>query len=165
MNEACGQFEQLVATAASGNFDALTPEQVVALEGHLNACAHCAARLADHTPQPDAHLAPPIELPSEQQWNQVWETIEAAQTRAGPARPGIGGFQRLWRTVAAAAACLLLAALWRSATPSATAEWDLKLSDHVVVHEVETFGDVVSLVVYSDDDSAAVIWMLDDEGA
>jgi hypothetical protein len=56
--------------------------------------------------------------------------------------------------------------MWRSAPMSETQTWELKLSHNVVVHEIETFGDLTSLVVYpAEDDGATVVWFLENEGA
>jgi hypothetical protein len=166
MNNACRQLEPLLVSAAAGDLDTLTPEQVAALEAHVNACPSCAARLAGQVPQPDARMTPPVVLPSEEQWDRVWEEIETGTgTAGGHSSPSVGLLRRLWQPLVAAAACVLLVVVWRSATPMARQPWDLELSNNVVVHEIETFGDVTPLVVYSSDDGAAVIWMLENEGA
>jgi len=167
MSESCRQLDQLLALAAAGDFDALTPQQVAALEAHLNTCSPCAARLARSAPAADVRLTPAVELPSEEGWDRVWEVIEAArQTRVRQAWPARGAVQRLWRPLLAAAACILMVVMWRSAPMSETQTWELKLSDNVVVHEIETFGDLTSLVVYpAEDDGATVVWFLENEGA
>ena len=166
MSESCRQFEQLLAFAATGGFDALTPQQTAALEAHLNTCSPCAARLARSAPAADVRLTPAVELPSEEGWDRVWEAIDAArQTRVRQAWSASGAVQRLWRPLLAAAACILMVVMWRSAPMSETQTWELKLSDNVVVHEIETFGDLTSLVVYpAEDDGATVVWFLENEG-
>jgi hypothetical protein len=166
MTDACEQLEPILRLAAAGDFDALAPAQVAALETHVNTCPRCTARLAEHVPEPDADLAPPVQMPSDHQWNQVWDEIQAAPDNvSGRGSPGIARLRRLWQPLVAAAACLFMIVMWRSALPAAESTWNLQLSDNVVVHEIETFGDVTSLVVYGDDNGAAVIWMLEDEGA
>jgi len=167
MSESCRQLEQPLALAAAGNFDALTPQQVAALEAHLSACSRCAAHLARSAPAADVWFAPAVELPSEEDWEHVWEAIDAAmETRVRPAWPARGVVQRLWRPLLAVAACILMVVMWRSAPMSETQTWDLKLSDNVAVHEIETFGDLTSLVVHpAEDDGATVVWFLENEGA
>jgi len=167
MSETCQQLEGPLAAAATGDFAALTPQQVAALEAHLSACSCCATHLARSAPAADVRLIPAVELPSEKGWDRVWEAIDAArQTRARQAWPARGVIQRLWRPLLAAAACILMVVMWRSAPMSETQTWELKLSDNVVVHEIETFGDLTSLVVHpAEDDGATVVWFLENEGA
>jgi hypothetical protein len=167
MSETCQQLEGVLAAAAAGDFAALTPQQAAVLEAHLSACSPCAARLARSAPAADERIAPAVELPSEEDWDHVWEAIDAAtQTRVRHARPARGGVRRLWRPLLAAAACILMVVTWRSVPMSGTQTWDLKLSEDVVVHEIETFGDLTSLVVYpADGDEATVVWFLENEGA
>jgi anti-sigma factor RsiW len=167
MSERCQQLEGLLAAAARGDFDAMTPEQVAALEAHLNTCSPCAARLARSTPVADVRVAPAVQPPSEEGWDRVWEAIEAErQTGVRQAGPARGAVHWLWRPLLAAAACILMVVIWRSVPMSETQTWELKLSDNVVVHEIETFGDLTSLVVYpAEDDEPTVVWFLENEGA
>jgi hypothetical protein len=167
MSETCQQLKGLLAAAAAGDFAALTPQQAAVLEAHLNTCSPCAARLARSAPAADAWLIPAVGLPSEEDWDHVWEAIDAAtQTRVQQAWLARGAVQRLWRPLLAAAACILMVVTWRSVPMSETQAWDLRLSEDVVVHEIETFGDLTSLVVHpAEDDGATVVWFLQSEGA
>ena len=63
MNAACEQFAAALQGFIDGRLDALAPEQVAALEAHLNACRACAARLAAAQARPEAALRDSLAAP------------------------------------------------------------------------------------------------------
>ncbi|MEP0846650.1 MAG: hypothetical protein HRF50_07480 [Phycisphaerae bacterium] len=170
-------LDQLLERVAAGRLDELSPEQVAALETHLNANAAAAARLANLLPRPPAGPLARVAEPSAAQWERVWRGVEAAGSRqaargtdAASAPQTMRGrtrrFLRLWEGIAAAAACVLFAVLWRSSQPAAEASWPIQLSQHVEVDSLEVFDDSTAFVVVPDDGSdGAVIWVLDEPGA
>ena len=54
--------------------------------------------------------------------------------------------------------------MWRGMTPPEQSAWPIQLSDQVVVHEIEVFGDADAFVEYADDGGVAMIWVLENEG-
>lgn len=171
--------DQLLERVAAGRLDELSPEQVAALEAHVNESAAAAARLANLVPQPPAGQFAPVAEPTAAEWERVWRGVEAAEVRSAARgagavevrrtvrdRGGARRFLRLWEGVAAAAACVLLAVLWRSSQPAAEASWPIQLSQHVEVDSLEVFDDSTAFVVVPDDGSdGAVIWVLEESGA
>jgi hypothetical protein len=161
MNASSHNPDELLARVADGQLDQLTPEQVAALEAHLNTTPAVADRLADVVPAPDPHLVPASSPPSEAEWDALWERVDSA----GSARQTpntIARVLRFWRPLAAVAACLLLVVLWRAVPWASEPSWKMQLSDDVVVHELEVFGDSSAFVAYSDDESgSAVIWIFE----
>ncbi len=157
-------FDELLDRVSAGQLDALTPEQVTALEAHLNATPAAAERLADVTPAPDPLLTSAVQAPSKADWDNVWERVDSAEAAPLPARPALGRMFRFWQPLAAAAACLLLLVVWRTMLSPAEPSWQLRLSDDVVVHELEVSGDASAFVAYADDESGtAVIWVFEED--
>jgi hypothetical protein len=154
-------LDELLDRVRAGRLDELTPEQVAALEAHLDATPTAAERLANVIPEPDPHLSAPVSSPTEDQWNAIWERVEsAASSPRSPRRP-VSRVLRFWSPLAAAAACLLLVVVWRLSAPPA---WEMHLSEHVVVHELEVFGNSSAFVAYSDDDDgSAMIWVFEED--
>lgn len=163
MTKPIDNLDELLARVADGRLDDLTPEQVAALEAHLDATPPAADRLAGVTPTPDPQLTAAPPTPSETEWNGIWQRIDSAIPMRGPTPTVIARVIRLWRPLAAAAACLLLLlVLWRLA-PS-TPSWEIHLSNDVVVHELEVFGNSSAFVAYSDDDDgSAMIWVFEED--
>jgi len=157
-------FDELLERVSAGQLDDLTPEQVAALEAHLNATPAAAERLVDVMPTPDPQLTSGVPSPSGADWDRVWERIDSVATsRARPPR-SLGRVFRLWQPLAAAAACLLLIVVWRTMLSPAEPPWEIQLSDDVVVHELEVFGNASAFVAYADDESgAAVIWVFEED--
>ena len=156
--------EKLLAQVAAGRLDDLTPEQVAVLEAHLNAAPAASERLASAAPpgDPQPTGAPPS--PSETEWNRIWKRIDSAAVTRAPRPTRSMHTVRLWQAVTAVAACLLLVVVWRLASPPTAASWQMRLSNDVVVHEVEVFGDATSFIAYSEDGSgSAVIWVLEED--
>lgn len=157
-------MDDLLMRVTDGRLDELTPEQVAALEAHLSATPAAAERLANVLPAPDPRLILPESLPSEVDWNELWERIDTATAARQPAPRAISRVLRLWPPLVAAAACLLLAVLWRTTLSPAESPWEIRLSDDVVVHELEVFGDASAFVAYSGDESGtAVIWVFGED--
>jgi hypothetical protein len=155
--------DELLAHVAAGRLDDLTPAQVAALDAHLHAHPTAAQRLANVVPAPDSRLAGAIPAPTETQWDQAWKRIESATPTRLPLPRETHRVFRLWRTVADVAACLLLVVLWRSSVSPSDAAWEMRLSDDVVVHELEVFGDASAFVAYAEDGSGtATIWVFED---
>ena len=158
-----GNPDELLAQVAGGRLDELTPEQVAALEAHLNATPAAAERLADVVPASDPGMSHMPAPPSATEWDELWERVDSALPVRKSAPREVGRVIRLWEPLAAVAACLLLMILWRAGPAPAQPAWEMRLSDHVVVHELEVFGDASSFVAYSDDDSGtAVIWVIEE---
>jgi hypothetical protein len=157
-------FDELLDRVRAGRLDDLTTEQVAALEAHLNGTPAAAGRLADVMPVPDPRLTAAAPLPSAADWDNVWERIDSGKARRLPARHALGRVFRLWQPLAAAAACLLLLVVWRTMLSPAEPPWQLRLSDEVVVHELEVSGDASAFVAYADDGSGtAVIWVFEED--
>ena len=92
----------------------------------------------------------------------VWERIDAAGAAPQPPAYVLRRAFRLWRPLAAAAACVALLLVWRAMSPAPQSSWSIELSEDVVVHEVEVFGDASAFVAYSEDGGAAAIWVLEE---
>ncbi len=155
-------LDQLLDRVAAGRLDDLTPEQVAALETHLNATPAAAERLADMVPEVDLRLGARVSTPTDAEWDEVWQRVDSVALRRDPTARTLGRVIRLWRPLAAAAACLLLMVLWRAAPSSADAAWELRLSDNVIVHELEVFDGSSAFIAYSDEDGSAVIWVFEE---
>lgn len=155
-------LDELLDRVCAGRLDELTPEQVAALEAHLDATPTAAERLANVLPEPDPHLSAAVSSPTEDEWNAVWERIESVtSTTQSPRRP-LSRLLRIWSPLLAAAACVLLVVIWRLSAPPA---WKMQLSEDVVVHELEVFGNSTAFVAYSDDDDgSAMIWVFEENG-
>ena len=123
-------LEELLARVRAGRLDELTPEQVAALEAHLDATPAAAERLANVVPEPDPHLSAAVSPPTEDEWNAVWERVESATSAPQSPRRPLSRVFRLWSPLAAAAACLLLVVVWRLSAPPA---WEIQLSEDVLV--------------------------------
>jgi hypothetical protein len=164
MTTTSDNFDELLARVAEGRLDDLTPEQVAALAAHLDATPMAAQRLADIVAVTDPRLAGAPPSPPEAEWGRVWQGIDSAAATHASRPRGSTRALRLWQAVTAVAACLLLVVLWRSVNPPTEASWQMRLSDDVVVHEVEVFGDASSFIAYSEDGSgSAVIWVLEED--
>jgi hypothetical protein len=162
MTETNHNLDALLALVADGRLDELTPEQVAALEEHLNARPEAVGRLENVVPEPDSLAGHAGPAPSEAEWEAVWDGIDAGCAVAGGSEPRrIGRVITFWQPLVAVAACLLLIVFWR-AMPSRN-RWPIELSDHVVVHDLEVFGDESAFIAYSDDNTgSAIIWVFDE---
>ena len=166
MNAACEQFAAALQALIDGRLDALAPEQVAALEAHLNACPTCTARLADAQARPEAalrdSLATPVPAPA--LWDAVWDRIDArSAAEPVPARRRLPVTLRLWSGLSAAAAVILVATIWWLTPPAADSPWDLRLAgpEDVQIQSLEVFVDATSIVLTGEGDAAApIIWVI-----
>ena len=155
-------LDQLLDRVAAGRLDDLTPEQVAALEAHLNATP-AAEGLADVLPEADPRLSSTASMPTDAEWDEVWQQVDSAAAARGRTARAIRRAIRLWQPLAAVAACVALLLVWRWAPFTSGPEWPIELSADVEVLELEVFGDASAFVSYSDEgQGAAVIWVLDD---
>lgn len=163
------QLDELLTRLTEGRLDELTPDQVQALERYLNESVPAAERLWTCKPPPLPGLRRGAPAPGPQDWEHLWQHIEAA---APPPRvrvtQGRAGMTRrltfsLWLGGAAVAACVALGVLWRlAATPSPARAM---LARHVVIDNLETFGDSTPVVVSTDPgEGISVIWVVDNDG-
>lgn len=166
MNRACETIRDALQAVESGRLDALSDAQVSSLESHLEDCAACAARLAGADPPAVSSRNASLAGPSDAEWSAVWDGIESgsATTDSRPVRARLRLAPRFWTMGAAAAALLLAVGLWR------VGEWPgsgphMQLSSNVEVHEIEVFGDATTFVALDDRGGAAMIWVVQDEGA
>ena len=158
-------FDELLKQVAAGRLDGLTPEQVAALETHLNATPSAEERLAEVLPETDPRLSATTSMPTDAEWDQVWRRVDSAAAVGGKTARAIRRTIRLWQPLTALAACVALLLVWRWAPLSTGSDWPIALSADVEVLELEVFGDASAFVSYSDEgEGAAVIWVLD-EGA
>lgn len=167
-------LDEALRAVAAGNLDALRPDQVAQLETLLNEEPALAAQLADRLVAPDALLASALAqaeqaaVPSAAVWEQAWERIGAAV----PAMPATVGRRRrmvirLWKPLAAVAACLLMVAGWKisSATPK-TEDWPMQLATNVDIDQLEVYDGRTPFVFTSGGENGfEVIWVLgEDQG-
>ncbi len=161
-------IQRLLQELELGRLDALSPDDVAALEQHLNADDQAAARLADRRPPRDERLSLPAAQPTAAEWDRMWQVVAGSATESAPLRKSTGRprrWLRLVEGVTAAAACVALAALWHggASTEALAAEWPMQLSENVEVESLEVFGDQTSFVLYPDDGSGqAVIWVIEE---
>ncbi len=157
---------ELLDRVVAGELDALRPEEVAALDEHLNADPQAGALLAE--------VLPPVEpllrvggAPTPAEWERVWDGIESAD--GAGAAPAVRGshrtlrLMRLWQPLLAAAACLVLM-FTLTGRFTASAPRPIRLSGDVVVNDLEVDDDADALVMYDDDGSGrAIIWVFEDE--
>ena len=169
MTTPADNLDELLDRVAAGRLDELTPEQVAALEDHLNATPSAEGRLADVLLEADPRLSATTSMPTDAEWDQVWQRVDSAAAARGKTARTIRRTIRLWQPLTALAACVALLLVWRWAPLSTGSDWPIALSADVEVLELEVFGDASAFVSYSDEgQGAAVIWVLDDgagEGA
>ena len=166
MNRACETVRDALQAVESGRLDGLSNAQVSSLESHLEDCAACAARLSGAKPPMESSRFAPPAGPSDAEWGAVWDGIESASATTGsrPVRTQLRFVRRFWSVGAAAAALLLAVGLWRvGGLPGSN--HTMQLSSNVEVHEIEVFGDATTFVALDDSGGAAMIWVVQDEGA
>lgn len=169
------EIEALLQAVADSGGPALTPDEIARLAEALDADPRLAARLADVRPRLEPALAAALQqaeagvTPSAAEWAGVWANIEQAAAR-GAARPVPRRVRsrilRLWQPALAAAACLVLAALWRfGALPGWADGGDMRLAHDVEINSIEVYGAATSFVVSTGgSDAIEVIWVLDEAG-
>jgi hypothetical protein len=172
MSQSRDSLDAALRAAAAGDWDALTPEQVDRLERVLNDEPAVAARLANEKPELGSPLADSLVAldqrtpPAPRVWQDVWERIDAAAP-AGMRRIGQVGaprILRLWKPLAAAAACILLTVFW-TLKPAAPEEWPLQLATNVEIDQLEVPEGATSFVISTGGENGIdVIWVLEDQG-
>jgi hypothetical protein len=161
-------LDDALKALATGDVDALSPEQVERLEGLLNSRPELADAFARQLAVPDEPLRAALTsaaTPSANQWERAWNGIASAEGSAARAR-GRGRIWRLWAPLSAVAASLLLVGVWRATAPApAPAPWPMQLASDVEIDELEVYGDATAFVVYTGgDEGIDVIWVLEGEG-
>lgn len=176
-------LEAWLEQSLRGDLDALTPEQVAALEAALNDSPELAARAAGVVPPVDAPAAS-VAMPTAAEWNGVWSRIEAGlaagaspQLRVHPADAAMDAARRsrsqheravdrrsrvlrLWPAISAAAACIAMVLVWRGFLPPApvSAElWSMTAAANVEILELEVYDNAVAAVDFGDGESGAVV--------
>ncbi len=166
-------LDEALQAVMAGDLDALRPDQVAQLETLLNEEPAMAARLANRLAAPDALLADALAqaergaVPSAAVWEQAWERIDAA----APAMPATVGRRRalvirLWKPLAAVAACLLMVAVWKIslATPQAE-DWPMRLATDVQIDQLEVSeGSTPFIISDGAEHPVQIIWVLEDKG-
>ena len=161
------QLAKAVAVLAEGRFDALTPEQMAAVEAHLNTCDTCAARLAVAPAVAGRELSGDVETPSSEVWADVWRRIDEAAVRAEVPRPARGWARRwrAWAPVSIAAALLVVVGL-AQLVPEQGGSLSALLpagSGDVEIVDLKVFGDATPFVVSAGpQDEISVIWVMED---
>lgn len=171
MSHSRDNLDQALRAASAGDLHTLRPEQVARLEAVLNDEPGVAARLADRRLAPDPQLARALAqadraaAPAADTWEQVWERIDAAGRAAPlPGAQARARILRLWRPFAAAAACLLMAGLWRLGAVMPKRPWPLQMATEVEINELEVYDGATSFVVSTGGkDGFEIIWVLEGE--
>lgn len=152
-------MRELLNRVAAGDLDSLTPEQVAALEAHLNSSPSDAARLGAVVPRVDP-LVTAISAPVQTAWEPVWTAISGRRGhgRQWPRR------LLLWPGFAAAAAIAMIMTLWR--LPARTGpDWTFQPAYDAEVTQVEVFGESTSMLYAVGDRGLPVVWVIPGEGA
>ena len=155
MTRTKAQLDALLERVAAGELDALAPDEIDALQRHLDEDANAADRLADVVPEPEGELRA-VSTPTAGDWDRVWNNIDASERRTTP------WWLRITPYAGAAAACILLALILRVA-PAPVDDWAIQLGDEVEINEIEVFGNAS---VYVDNSAGGIVWLFEeDEGA
>lgn len=176
-------LEAWLEQSLRGELDALTPEQVAALEAALNESPELASRVAGVVPPLDGS-AERVAMPTPAEWDRVWSRVESGlaagavpQLRVRPADAATAGRRqphterertvarrpplfRLWPSVSAVAACIALVLVWRGFLPPAPVSpelWSMTAAADTEILELEVYGDAVAAVDFGDGDNGAVV--------
>jgi hypothetical protein len=153
----------LIDRIAADGVDALTAGELVELEAALADRPELEARLGDLLPPADAALSA-MEQPSPAEWERVWRRVEQAARPGAAVVPPV--LLRIWRPVAAIAACVLLALSWQVSRGTSGRAWSLKPATAIEVRSLEVYGDSVSLILPdAGSNSFPMIWVFDEQGA
>lgn len=166
-------LDDALRAVLAGDLDALTPEQVVRLERVLNEEAAVAVRVAGQMPargdplvaalnEADRATSPPAAA-----WEAAWERIDGTGPLAmfAEKRGTVARVLRLWKPLAAVAAGLLMAVLWKVSTTSPIKPWPMQLAADVEINQLEVNEGMTPFVVSTGGDGAVqVIWVLPDQG-
>jgi len=167
-DEACERLSALIKALAEGRCDELAPEDITVLEAHLNECAVCGARLAEARATLEPGLDQAFVDPPPDRWDGVWERITASSVEpvAEPAPAGWRRVLRSWASLSAAAAVLMVAALWQFVPQGGSGEWDFRLAGpgDVAIESLEVFGGSTALTLSVDEDSGvSIVWVMEEE--
>jgi len=173
MSRAPGNLDEALRAVAAGDLDALQPDQVARLEAILNEEPSVAARLADHVPAVDARLARVLArveqgvTPGMAAWERAWERIDAVAPAAVARVDAVRRralVLRLWKPLAAVAACLVMAALWRAGSPRPREEWPMQLATDVEINALEVSDGATPFVISDGGEHAVqIIWVVEDQ--
>jgi hypothetical protein len=194
MKDERDKLSDLLARVEAGRFDELSDDEVTWLEQRVNDHPSLlAGRRAAFSDARERTWIEALNSagPSHVEWEAMWRAIEDGvdrspsqspeRERAGRAPYGedpsltVGALLgarprgamtgvRVWRGVAAIAACVALTVVWRfsggaRSTPPA---WDLQLANHVDVQTLEVYGDALSAINYSGENGGPlVIWVFE----
>ena len=168
MSRPVDNLDDALQAAISRGLDALTPDQVERLAAILDERPDLAAQLADRIPVIEPQLADALaqaerqSLPSTGAWSRAWDRIAAAQPKVAR-RPRVGPqILRLWRPLAAVAACLVLAAAWWIGTPRPPTAPPLRLATDLEIDRLEVYDGDTPFVVSIGDSGAVIIWVLEE---
>ncbi len=165
--QSCEHYRETIAALSAGRFDAIEPDQMAAVEMHMNDCAACRSALADVTPIPEPRLCQSPALPADESWSNVWEKLDAAAPSTTHVQARILRFARPWGTLAAAAVVVFMVSLWWTMPGTAADDWAFQLAGagDVEIESMEVFDDSTSMLMSFGDDDISIIWVMDDEGA
>ncbi len=171
MSHAPDNLDDALRAMEAGDLDSLSPDQVARLEALLNDSPQAAARVADRVAAPEPRLAEALErletpsLPSPAAWSDAWARIDA-ETASTSGRIGnvTTRIIRLWKPLAALAACLCLAALWSFHSPAAPESWPMQLATNVEISQLEVYDGATPFVISSGGENGyEIIWVLEDD--
>jgi len=168
MTQTPDNLEQTLRAVLSGELDRLTAEQVAQLESALNGNPELAARLADEVPPLEPALRDafrawtPAEPVPAHAWRRIEQQVVSAPVRVGVKRIHARTF-RLWAPFLAAAACLVLAVVWRLGVPASVAAPPLQLATDLEIERLEVYDDATPFVVSVGDSGAVIVWVLHDQ--
>jgi len=167
MSETTPNLDALLDRLAAGELDAFEPDEIEALERHLNEHSGAAERMINVKPPAAGELAFDEPMPDESAWGAVWDGIDAGVKSARRSTIRRSRWSNLFRVSGALAACALAMVAWKITRPDASAGWSMELAGNVEIEDLEVFGDETGFVSYADDDSgAAFVWVMEDaEGA
>lgn len=123
MNRDCMLLRDSLDALVADGFAALSPDRIAALEAHLNSCRDCAERIGAARPSDVSDgvrmAARAVVPPTAAEWESVWNRVEVA-TQGNSSVWSAGGrgiWRRAWRPLAGVAACVMIVAAWRFASP------------------------------------------------
>lgn len=182
------QLEELLNRIRTGAPD-LSTDEIDALAIYINQSPAAAARLAEDHPQLGSLSA--ADLPRPAEWDRVWSGIDAALPEIPrltivhadelAARERLTlllsdedsrahGSRRRWTALSwpglvAAAACILVVALFRLPLVDRQDVDALQLAANIEILDIDAMGDATPLLVPLVGGSQVLIWSFDDNGA
>ncbi|MFO0840385.1 MAG: zf-HC2 domain-containing protein [Phycisphaerae bacterium] len=179
----CRDFDSSLTALVAGRLDALSADQIDALQAHLDDCESCALRLsqapvAAKGDSVAAALAAEVVPPTAAQWEQTWSQIESrtAGARGAEARSvptgrrepaGAPMLRRVLRwTPIAAAAAFVLVYIGVSRLSHPDPGWTPTPGGIADVQDLEVFDDSTPMVLSAGGDNGVpVIWVIQDGGS